>query len=117
MATTNNYDNILANLQADIKVINRRLGVIEDKLRAAASTSEIGTSEARTNSLINDHAILINKLEAKLGTVQVPDDTRWYLENSEIEDFRANFAKLKAMVADVDSLYQNIVAYTARGDR
>ena len=109
----NNYDNILTNMQSDIKDIKRRLDLLENKIRSLASTSEILTSEGGIKKLIGDNAELINKLNARIGTVQVPDDTRWYLENSEIEDFRANFAKLRAMIADVESLYQNMVAYTA----
>jgi len=110
---SNNYDNILVTLQASIKNIERRLGVIENKIRALASSSEIGVSEARLKSLIGDNSTLINRLNEKIGTINIPEETRWYLENSEVEDFRANFAKLRAMIADVEALYQNVVAYTA----
>jgi len=74
--------------------------------------SDLARSETNLNNKIKDLGEMIVKIEEKLAKISVPDDTRYYLEESEIADFRSNFNKLLAMLASYEQLYKNLVAYS-----
>lgn len=96
----------IASLQTQVKNLEKLYG-------AAITTSELGLTEKTLKTLINNNGELINELQQKLALVILPNDTRFFLEKSEVEDFRSNFQKLTAMMADVEQLYKDMVAYLA----
>ncbi len=74
--------------------------------------SDLVRSETNLDNKIKDLAELISKIEQKLAKISLPDDTRYYLEESEVADFRSNFNKLLAMLTSFEQLYKNLVAYS-----
>lgn len=111
----NNPDlsNQLELIKTDIATLKRQVANLEKLYGAAITTTELGLTEKTLKTLINNNGELINELQQKLALVILPDDTRFFLEKSEVEDFRSNFQKLAAMMADVEQLYKDMVAYLA----
>jgi len=112
-----NYSPDLSNkiraMDADIKALTKRVADLENILGMSVSLSHLKTSEEATKVLINSNAQNIRDIEEKLSKITLPDDTRYYLEESEVQDFRSNFQKLNALMVDVRNLYDQMVAYLA----
>lgn len=103
-----------------ISTINRELNNINDRITNlqnlfgnSASLSQLKLSEKRLKQLISANDSIVRQLENKLSMINTPEETRFYLEQSEVEDFRSNFQKLAAMIADVNDLYNTMVAYVS----
>jgi len=106
-------ENRLTKLEVAMHAIVDRMNTMDASLAKYATHGQLKTSEANTKNIINSNSILINNLEQKLLTISIPSDTRYYLSTTEIEDFRTDFSKLLAMLADGERLYQSIISYTA----
>lgn len=106
-------NNRMIKLETAAKAQSERITLLEHELGKYATQGQLKTSEANTKNIINSNSQLINDLEQKLLTIAIPSDTRYYLSNTEIEDFRNNYRKLIAMGADAERLYQSLVSYTA----
>jgi len=111
----NNLDisNRMVKLETAVRAQSARITLLENELGKYATQGQLKTSEANTKNIINQNSILINDIEQKLLTIAIPSDTRYYLSNTEIEDFRDNYRKLIAMGADAERLYQSLISYTA----
>jgi hypothetical protein len=109
--------NRMIKLETAMKAQSARITLLENELGKYATQGHLKTSEANTKNIINQNSILINDLEQKLLTVSIPDDTKYYLSNTEIEDFRNTYRKLIAMMTDSERLYQSLIAYTATLDQ
>lgn len=105
--------NQLEAIRTDIKRLQTQAKTLENLYGACVTLSDLGLSENRTKQLIADNSEQITKNQEKLSLVSLPEDTRYYLEESEIEDFRSNFQKLVAMMTDVQNLYDSMVAYVS----
>lgn len=111
--TNEQLTNELKVLRTKVEALQDLLAELKQDINSRPQLSDIARSEASLNGKINDNAELINDLETRLSTVIVPEDTRYYLSQSEVADFRSNFAKLLAMISTFDALYKNLVAYSA----
>jgi len=100
--------------EKDIAGIQRTLGIMQDDINSRLHLSELSTMKLELEETIRDNAELIVDLQARLGKVMLPDDTRYYLEEGEVEAFKSNFSKLRAMLARFETLYNSIVAYVAQ---
>ena len=106
----------LNEMERDISGINKALGVMQDNINSRLHLSELQTTSLELQGLIRDNAEVITDLQERLAKVALPDDTRYYLEESDLEAFKHNFSKMKAMLSRFERLYGNVVAYVARLD-
>jgi prefoldin subunit 5 len=111
----------LEQLTTEIKNLTRALSglqtqvvSLDSKVSAAVLASDLVTTEKNIEEQIAAVSNTVTKLEEKLARVVLPTDTRYYLDESDISDFRSNFAKLLAMTATFEQLYKNLVAYSAK---
>ena len=106
-------NNRMTKLETAVKAQSARITLLENELGKYATQGQLKTSEGNTKNIINENSSLINSLEQKLLTIAIPQDTRYYLSNTEIEDFRNNYRRLIAMMTDAERLYQSLISYTA----
>jgi len=110
------YDAVIERCNALERQVNGLALLITDiknQTNSKVGLADMSNSEITLKALISDQGQLINNIEEKLATVIIPDETRYYLEESEVSDFRSNFNKLMAMMASFQELYDNLVAYTS----
>lgn len=105
--------NQLELMKKDIAVLQEQVKNLTTLFGSAVTLSDLGLSEKRLKTLTSNNGELINEIQQKLSLVVLPNDTRFFLEQSEIEDFRNNFQKLVAMIADVEILYKDMVSYVS----
>lgn len=105
--------NQLKAIKSDIRRLQSQMSVLENVIGATATISDLGLTEKRLKQLIHDNSTEITKNQQKLSIVMLPDDTRYFLEESEVEDFRSNFRKLTALMTDVQNLYDSMVSYVS----
>lgn len=105
-------------LTNDFKLIQNQFSAIiaefrelQQNVNSRPQLSDLARSETNLKSAIDGNAQIINTLEEKLALVNRPKDTRYYLSQSEVADFRSNFSKLLAMITQFETLYKNLVAY------
>ena len=111
---TNEIYNRFAKLESAVVVLSDKVKYLEQQLAKYVTQGQLKTSEANTKNLINNNSILINDIQIKLQSINIPSDTRYYLSLTEIEDFRNNYQTLIAMMTDADKLYRSIVSYVAQ---
>lgn len=110
-----NQTQIINSLGALSKSLNSlivRVGLIEQELSTLVKLSDLARSEKSLKELIEDHSKLIVELESKLATIIIPEQTRFYLEASNVKEFNSTFARLKGMMVKFEELYKNLVAYS-----
>lgn len=107
-------------LTEEMKIVRNQIEALQvtvnqltQDVNARPKLSDLARSEEELSAQIRNNSTLINQLERQLATVVVPGDTRYYLTQQEVSDFRSNFAKLLATMADFERLYNNLVAYSA----
>jgi archaellum component FlaC len=110
---TPDLTNQLTRIEKDIDRLKGQIQGLQSLFGNSVSTSQLNLVDNRVRQLISSNAGLISNVEERLSMVALPKETRYYLQESEIEDFRANFQKLAAMIADVNELYDSLVAYVS----
>lgn len=101
----------LRRLRTQFDAIVQQFSELQQNVNSRPRLSDLGRSETSLKALIDSNSESINTLERQIGKVILPEDTRFYLSESEISDFRSNFSKLLAMMAQFETLYNNLVAY------
>ena len=113
MAKTNEQlETELKNLSTAVNGIAGQLNELKQNINSRPMRSDLARSESNQDEKIKANSELITKLEQQLAMVILPDDTKYFLEESEIGDFRSNFNKLLAMMSSFEQLYKNLVAYS-----
>lgn len=112
--TTEQLETKLVALERYIAGLQEQMNKLETNLNARALTSDLRRTETLLRNLIRDNARLINTIEQRLSKIILPEETRYYLDQGEVEQFQSNFNKLRAMMTSFDKLYKNLVAYTSR---
>ena len=105
---------LISTIQQDMIDINKRVTKLEHALPKYATHGQLKTSEANTKNIINNNSKLINELQIKLQTVSTPIESQYYLNSTEIEDFRTNYKQLITMMADAENIYQALISYTVQ---
>lgn len=111
--TNSQLDTELQQLKNVVQGLSNMISELTQNVNSRPQRSDLVRSEMALDVKIKSNAELISKLEQKLEKINLPTDTRYYLDTSEISDFRSNFNKLLAMMASFDTLYKNLVAYNA----
>jgi Mg2+ and Co2+ transporter CorA len=101
-------------LEKDISEIQNALSQMQDDIRSRLHLSELQVATNELRALISDNSDLIVDIEKRIAKVLLPEETQYYLEEGDVESFKSNFSKLKAMMARFERLYNNLVAYQAR---
>jgi len=104
----------IATLENTVVALTARINALEHQLPKYATHGQLKTSEANTKNIINQNSIVINDIQQQLQTISIPSDTKYYLSNTEIEDFRTNYQRLLAMMTDADNMYKALIAYTVQ---
>lgn len=101
----------LNKVEKNISNIQLALSRMQDDIDSRLHLSELQRSSAELQALIKDNAKLIVDLQKRLDKVLLPEETRYFLEEGEVEAFKSNFSQLKAMMSRFERLYNNLVAY------
>ena len=110
----NNVIDRITILETSNRLLTERVKQLEHQLPKYATQGQLKISESNTKNIINQNSILINNIQKQLETISIPDDSRYYLNTTEISDFRTNYQRLIAMIADAERLYQTLIAYTVQ---
>lgn len=102
----------LARIESTLKGMSQSIANLKDDVESKICISDLNRKITSVKDSINTLAKTVSNLENKLSKVYLPDDTRYYLEQTEVADFRNSQTKLLAMMADFDKLYKSLVAYT-----
>lgn len=102
----------LSNMETIIQGLSTMTKTITENTNSRPTLADLKRSESAVQELIKKNSDAVQGLEVRLSKVLLPDETRYYLETGEIDEFKATFAKLKAMMAKFETLYKNLVAYT-----
>ena len=105
-------ENKVKNIESDIKTIKAQIANLQKLFGSCVTTSDLNLSESTVRQLINQNTTSIADMQQKLSKITLPDDTRYYLKESEVESFRANSQKMIAMMSELERMYDAIVAYT-----
>ena len=102
----------LSNLETVIQGVTTMTKNLTENTNSRPTLADLKRSESSLQELIKKNSDAIQGCEVRLSKVLLPEETRYYLETGEIDEFKATFAKLKAMMAKFETLYKNMVAYT-----
>lgn len=106
-------ENRITIIEKQLSTIIGVLETLDKNLKTKINRAELLSTEAALQLNITSNADSIRKLEEKLATIVLPEDTMYYLESADVDSFKSNFNKLQAMLAEANKLYKNIVNYTA----
>ena len=112
MATVTQLEEKLNALLTKVDGLYSIYGTLQQDTNSRVRLSDLTTSEDNMTTILNSQGQSIADIEKKLAKILLPEDTRYYLEEGEVGDFKSNFAKLKAMLAKFEALYKNLVAYS-----
>jgi len=104
-------------IQKEIIELNKKIDMLTSDLSKKISVSNLLITEKDINNKIKDLGLIINNIETKLIKINLPEDTKYYLESIEIESFRSNMKQLLAIMASFEQLYKNLVAYTLKNKK
>lgn len=113
MLTTEQIEVKINNLDVKIKGLSDNQQRLSADLANKANLTDLSRRFEELKELIRESNQTIQALEEKLSKVQLPEQTRLYLDEGEVESFQSNFNALKAMMTKFDKLYKNLVAYNA----
>ena len=114
MATKNNEQLTIEvqQLKSQVQTLQGMIAELKQDVSSRTRLSDLSRASLELDSQIKGNSELIGKIEQQLAKISLPDDTRYYLTDTEVADFRSNFNKLLAMMASFDQLYKNLVAYS-----
>lgn len=111
----------LESLYNSIQTIKKSVNGIESRTADLEQISGIYITQAGLQSSlstmqksIDDMSTTIRDLECKLQKITLPDGTRYYLEESEITDFRNHFRQLRSMMSELDKSRQAFIRLASR---
>lgn len=104
-------DNELSKISKNIIEINKRIDAMYQLFSSTATISDLRVLKKELDNKSQATSTLVRELESRLNMIKTPEETRFYLSESEIEDFRKNFTKLITMVADINDTYVQLTTY------
>ena len=107
------YVNKLNSFELSLKELTIRVSKIEKDLENYVTQKSVQVYLQDTNNAVEDNSKAIRDLQIQVENIVLPDDTRYYLDQSEVEEFRKNYKIILSMIADIDEKYKALVAYTA----
>lgn len=107
---------VLSRLNAVEKLLSTtqyQIGELNKAVNIRTRLSDLKNSEDNLMTHINSLKSLTTALEQKLTLIKLPEETKYFLEQAEVENFRSNFNALTAMMASFDTLYSSLVSYVS----
>lgn len=104
-------DSELSKFNKAIVEINKRIDSLQLMFSKTVYISDLRILQRELNDKIQSNNTLVATLESKLNMIKTPEETRYYLEESEVSDFRNNFTKLLTMIADVNDTFTQLSTY------
>lgn len=104
--------NELRTLNTKYEALFTEVSSLKKMVDSKPALSDIARSEKALTSKITDNADEIVRIERKLSSINLPEETRYYLTENEITNFQSNLSRLLAMMASFKQLYENLVSYT-----
>jgi len=102
----NSISKLVSGMQLQIQELQKS---VDNRTRI----SDLRYSENNIMTHVNALKTLTTNLEQRMATIKLPEETRYYLEQSEVDSFRSNFSKLMAMMSEFERLYTSLVAYAS----
>lgn len=112
--TSNQIESKLNTIERNVADLQNTISILKDDIASRTRLSDLQLTKSELEILIRDNANVIVDLERKLTKVILPESTQYYLEEGDVDAFKSNFSKLKAMLSRFERLYNNLVAYTAQ---
>lgn len=113
IATLETLENRIVSLEKTVNGITTTLNRISNELEFKVNNTDLSRTDSLLRELITDISTDVQKMEARLAKVILPEETQYYLDGADVETFQSNFNKLKGMMIQFDKLYKNLVAYEA----
>jgi hypothetical protein len=111
MLTTEQIETKFESLNTKVRALTTQLDVLNNDLINKVNTTDMLRSLEEIKDLIRTQATTIGEIEERLSKIILPEETRYYLEEGEVDSYQANINTLKAMMVKFDKLYKNLVAY------
>lgn len=112
--TLESLDNSIRVMRKDIAGLESSIEDLEAQLTVYVTKADLTTAIAEVNDTITELTSAMATVEEKVANVLLPNDTRFYLKESEITDFRTNFKTLRALLADVEKTRQALIRLMAK---
>ncbi|HLD91313.1 MAG TPA: hypothetical protein VI911_09910 [Patescibacteria group bacterium] len=112
--TSESLYNSIEQLKRTINGLATRISDLETTTGIYVTQSTMQTSLEDVNSSITDMNVIVNNLETKLQKISLPGNTRYYLDQSEITDFRNHFRQLRSMMSELEKSRQAFIRLSAR---
>jgi len=114
MTTEQTLYNSIESMKRVINGLSERVTSLEQIAGIYVTGSTLQTSLKDITDSITDMNKSISTIEDKLQRITLPSETRYYLQESEITDFRTHFRQLRAMMSELDKSRQAFIRLASR---
>lgn len=114
MTTEQNLYNSIESMKRVINGLSERVTDLEHVSGIYVTASTLQTNLKDINDNITNINKSISTIENKLQKITLPEDTRYYLQESEITDFRNHFRQLRSMMSDLEKSRQAFIRLASR---
>jgi phage shock protein A len=97
-------------LLSKINQLSNRISQLEQKQATFATESYVDKVEVQIYLQLNDLISELQRLSEKLAVVQLPEDTRYYLNEREVAYLRSLGKELNTVKAEVERTLQAVLA-------
>lgn len=107
------YNSIEA-LKKTVNGLSERVVDLEEIQGIYVSQSSLQTSLEDMKASIASLNSAMKAVECKLQKISLPEGTRYYLEESEVTDFRNHFRQLRSMMSELEKSRQAFIRLASR---
>lgn len=112
--TIESLSNSIQGIKKNLNGVESRVSDIEKKSNTYITQASLQSSIGEVNANVSSLNDTLSNLEVKLQKVSLPDSTRYYLEESEIADFRNHFRQLRTMMSELEKTRQSFIRLASR---
>ena len=112
MVTNDQLVQSVNNLTSKVESMIVAMGAMQKDINSRIRLSDLSRTETEFKSILNDQGKVIVDIEKKLAKITLPEETRYYLTETEVGNFKSDFSKLKAMLVKFETLYKNVVSFS-----
>jgi prefoldin subunit 5 len=112
--TTESLYNSIESLKRSMGELSRRVTELEDIAGIYVTQSTMQTAMADMQTTVDNMSESLMSIENKLQKISLPQGTRFYLEESEITDFRNHFRQLRSMMSELEKSRQAFIRLASR---
>lgn len=112
--TNESLYNSIESLRKTVNGLSERVFDLEEIQGIYVSQSSMQTSLEDMKSSITSLNSAMKAVECKLQKITLPEGTRYYLEESEVTDFRNHFRQLRSMMAELEKSRQAFIRLASR---